>query len=514
MRKNTQSSADDGDAAEESFDGGRIEAMASSGSGKAARLGAERSATAPGWTKRLSTRGKLARALITALAVLVALIVLLPHPAFTLPPEIARLLTPAPTATPQPGHFGAGQWEQIAGPPVQTAGYYDLLASSVDPLTAFTCTLPVPSDPSSPSSVRPIIVWVTHDAGVRWAQASLPLITGTSCEVSPARDGSQSVTLSVSDDALDRNAQTCAHSQYFLSEDDGATWRRIQYTSIAPPVSQSGVCTLWAAGRHLYLATSVYNNGDQGRAFLERSDDGGLTWTRADHGLAEVQASWYAQPLDGVGDTLAAVVVGGTDVWITQDSGASWRRTGAIAGGTLGTGTAGYLVTEASLGGGPKACHCLFAFSFTRTGGASMGQLSTSHDATHWSPLPPIPVRGTTAARSGVYDILGTTVDGKLLVLGAEPSVGAVATLDASGRLIGPPPRLWAWDSWTGRWELAESRVPCQDLQTCTLYATGAAAVFGADDAPQGTQFWLTGAVRGEGSQPMQTFYRLFLPAD
>jgi hypothetical protein len=116
--------------------------------------------------------------------------------------------------------------------------------------------------------------------------------------------------------------------------------------------------------------------------------------------------------------------------------------------------------------------------------------------------------------RTGVYNILGATVDGKLLALGVEPSVGIVATPDRDGRLIGPPPRLWAWDTWTGRWELAETRVPCQDLQNCALYATGAAAVFGAADAPQGTQFWLTEAARGGGSQPTQTFYRLLIPAD
>jgi hypothetical protein len=94
-------------------------------------------------------------------------------------------------------------------------------------LTAYACTLAVSADPTSSYSARPLTVWSTHDAGVRWAPASLPTITGTSCDVTPARDRSHRVTLSVTDDALDQNAQACAHSQYFLSEDDGATWRRI-----------------------------------------------------------------------------------------------------------------------------------------------------------------------------------------------------------------------------------------------------------------------------------------------
>ena len=112
-----------------------------------------------------------------------------------------------------------------------------------------------------------------------------------------------------------------------LSEDDGATWRRIQHTSIAQSVSQFGVCTLWAAGRHLYLETTSFSNsGDPGRTVLERSDDGGRSWTRADGVLAELAASWYAQPLDATGDTLAALVVGEVDLWITQDAGASWQE--------------------------------------------------------------------------------------------------------------------------------------------------------------------------------------------
>ncbi|HEY7021564.1 MAG TPA: hypothetical protein VH349_10640 [Ktedonobacterales bacterium] len=422
------------------------------------------------------------------------------------------MLTPAPTATPQLGHFSVGQWEQVAGPPVQASG--DLVASPVDPLTAYSCTLSLQADPSKPYSARPVTVWVTHDAGVRWAQAALPPLMGTFCVVYPARDNSHRVTLNVSDTALDSNAQACAHSQYFLSEDDGVTWRRVQHTSIAPPRSPFGACTLWAVGRHVYLETTFSSNTDtQGRTILERSDDGGRSWTRADHGLEEVTASWYVWPLDATGATLDAVVDVGADLWITQDAGTRWQRTGSIAGVAVGTRLAVNLYTESRLGGGPKACHCLFAFSYTVTGGASMGQLWTSHDATHWSPLPPLPVTDATAARSGVYTVLGMTVDGKLLVLGAEPSVGPVETPDPHGRLSGPPPRLWAWDTHVGRWDLAELPVPCQDLQTCELYATGAAAVFGADGAPKGTEFWLTSAAQGGVSHPPQ-FYRLFIPAD
>jgi hypothetical protein len=73
MRENTPS-ADDGDAADESFDGAQIDPIASSASSAstastastasraAAHRGLEGQRGAPGWTQRLSLQGKLARA--------------------------------------------------------------------------------------------------------------------------------------------------------------------------------------------------------------------------------------------------------------------------------------------------------------------------------------------------------------------------------------------------------------------------------------------------------------------
>src|SRR5262245_5670243 len=58
------------------------------------------SASVPDWAKRLSVRGKLERALVVTLTVLVAVLVVLSQATVTLPPQIARLLTPAPTRIP------------------------------------------------------------------------------------------------------------------------------------------------------------------------------------------------------------------------------------------------------------------------------------------------------------------------------------------------------------------------------------------------------------------------------
>jgi hypothetical protein len=160
MRKNTQSAADDDDTVDESFDGGRIEAMEPGASGKAAHLGAEDLATAPGWTKRLSVRSKLARALIVALTVLVALIVVLSQTTLPLPPQIARLLTPAPTRTPTPGRFSTGAFEAVPLPAL-SGGAPWLIPSPRDGLHLHVSAT---GSPRSPSERRLFAVGHPH----RW----------------------------------------------------------------------------------------------------------------------------------------------------------------------------------------------------------------------------------------------------------------------------------------------------------------------------------------------------------
>ena len=102
-------SADDGD---DSFDDVRVEPIAP---GERAQRGANQSVLAPDWTKRLSTRGKLARAFIAALAVTVAVIVVFPRTNFTLPPQITRLLTVKGQKTPRELHRQLGRivWDYV-----------------------------------------------------------------------------------------------------------------------------------------------------------------------------------------------------------------------------------------------------------------------------------------------------------------------------------------------------------------------------------------------------------------
>jgi photosystem II stability/assembly factor-like uncharacterized protein len=509
-------SPEDGD---DSFDDVRVESIAP---GEQAQRRAHQSAPAPDWTKRISTRGKVARALIAALAVIVAVIVVIPRTNFTLPPQITRLLTPAPTQTATPGRFTTGAFEQVLLPDVPTATISAVIPSPHDPSTAYTCTFPAQATSGGVSTSGKISLWLTHDAGQTWSRVSLQDASGTNCDVETAMDDSHRVALSVSNLALDQNGQACAHSQFYLSEDDGATWQPIEHASLAPATSQYGDCYLQVTASHLFLETFFSNNGDYGHSILERSDDGGQTWQRADHGLENVETQWYAQPLDSSGESLVALVDRydnpgqvQSDFWITRDTGATWQHVGAVSPDTLATNYGiGFLLTGIGKGVTSDICHCVFGASYSPGGSPIVGQhIYQTTDFVHWTPLPPLPVKGTSVQRSGVYQTLDMTVDGRLLALGANPEEGVPTLPDHNGRVSGAPPALWAWNIHGRRWEVASTHVPCGDLQSCYLYSTGAAVVTAASGKMTGTCIWIIAEAIANQSGPEQTYYRLFIPA-
>jgi hypothetical protein len=479
------------------------------------------SAPVPGWAKRLSVRGKLARALTVALALLVALAVLLPRPTFTLPPQLTRLLTPAPTRTPTPGQFSTGAFESVPLPVVPGAALGTLAPSPSDPATAYVCANTPQQTPSSFESP----LWVTHDAGQSWSRVALPDLIGTACAVAAALDGSRRLTLTVLDTALNQNMTSCASRQLFLSDDNGATWRAIVHHVLPPSDYIDGGCTLWVTARHLFMASYFSSNAiDQNgpapiRTSLERSDDGGRTWQRADNGLPDGTAGGSAQLLDATGEMLVAFDIrydNGTAiqpyVWMSPDAGASWRRADSVRFPSPpgGSNPIEEFLTEASFGdlaSAPQACHCVFALSDNPP--------LLSRDLIQWTPLPPLPVTGTSADDSGVYWVLGLTVDGRLLVVGANPEQG-VPENPAGVRVSGLPPRLWAWNTHTGRWELAPTPVPCPNLQVCfgPYFPDGVSIRLNASGRPAGTYLWVMLEGRsGENDPLVPTWYRLSIPA-
>jgi hypothetical protein len=483
------------------------------------------SALVPSWTQRLSLRGKLARALIVALAVLITLAVLFPRSAVPLPPPIARLLTPAPTQTPRPGQFAAGEFEPVPLPVVPTATPQWRALSRHDPATAYLCTQGPGGVQTNGSTSEEITLWVTHNAGQTWNRAPLPGTIGGDCEVEPAIDGSPRVVVNMDPAAPEQNGQVFGGGN-FLSEDDGATWRSLQCASLDPSVCPDGGVWPFPSARHLYSQTTI-----QGRLTLTRSDDGGQTWQRADHGLEGLGDNWFVQPLDGSGEALYIgdgpghpVIL--TTLWVTHDAGANWQR---VTSGRLPNPPFGEpdltpiisgpgftpLITEPPLADAARACQCVVVAD------AHDGPLPlrfnwrpySSRDLVHWTPLPPIPLAGTSAQFSGVATPLGMSGDGRFLALGPDPDAGLPFPPGYHGPLPKAAPALWAWDTHTGRWNVSRTHLPCPNPQNCDLYEIGSLGVSsgaGTTGQPRGTWFWI---VAHWSTAPVTPhWFRVFVP--
>jgi hypothetical protein len=426
----------------------------------------------------------------------------------------------APTRTPPPGKFTTGAFESIPLPAVPGANIGWVRPSPRDPATAYVCTAPQ-GDPYGPISL-----WVTHNAGQAWSRAPLPDVTGSYCDVEPAWDGSHRVAITTSTDVLDQNAQACAHSRFFLSDDDGATWRSIAHTNLAPPVSRGGDCTVLVTAKHLFLQTFADNANYSGEelAILERSDDDGRTWQRADHGLEALQLSglpqapwFFALPLDATGEALVTrdtttnggVITQG-DFWITHDAGAHWQRVTVdkLPDSPFVVQSNMAMMTEPASADALRACQCVFLvypYNFFNQ------RLYSSRDLAHWTPLPPLPVQGASAERSGVYATLGMTGDGRLLALGPDPDAGLPSLSDFNGLFAKVPPALWLWDTHTGRWEVARTRLPCVNPANCYALSydlIGVSIDVGATGQPPGTWFWISAGGSGSGH-----YWRVFIPA-
>jgi hypothetical protein len=294
---------------------------------------------------------------------------------------------------------------------------------------------------------------------------------------------------------------------------------------LAPPVSQEGDCFMLVTARHLFLNIVMREN--QGHATLERSDDDGRTWQRADHGLETLllvpQAPWFAQPLDATGDALVtsgASISGGNgvhaDFWVTHDAGAHWQRVTAdpLPDPSFDVGSNAALLAEPALADSSRACQCAVVVNtFDALSGRSYSMLNkrlySSRDLAHWTPLPPLPVKGTSAQFSGVYATLGMTGDGRLLALGPDPEEGVPSQIGINGLFDKAPPALWLWDTHTGRWAVARTQLPCQNPQNCyalPYFTFGVSVSAGAPGQPPGTWFWI-GA--GGGGRD----FRVFIPA-
>src|SRR5262249_25817936 len=163
---------------------------------------------------------------------------------------------------------------------------------------------------------------------------ALPPLMGSDCSIATASDAPQRLALLVIDSRPHDPGAPCL---LYLSGDGGATWTHAPYTVALSPDAGARTCAIWLNAHSLYML-STYQTA-QGAlapaATLERTDDGGRTWARADADLG-VSAMFASLTLNG-GTLIAGINRVGSregvgEVWVSHDGGRHWRHTSNLGG--------------------------------------------------------------------------------------------------------------------------------------------------------------------------------------
>jgi hypothetical protein len=283
----------------------------------------------------------------------------------------------------------------------------------------------------------------------------------------------------------------------------------------------------WLTARHLFLlayfdyatasppdnlATTQFPGQPSTQTLLERSEDGGASWSRADlaPGASEGEGPFaVTYAIQGQsGDRLLGMVTSNpspqrntpvTEVWRSMSAGETWQRSGTIAERDAS------LVSNGT-GDAPQVFAVSNPDSLPAEGAA---QLFWQRPDGAWTRLPPLPVPHASRDQTGVFRAVGTTGDGRLLVLGTDPVAGVNGPAHAAPVTLAARPRLWAWDPRSQWWVVSREPLPCMDLTTCNLYKMGMSHGVGPDGSAQGWWLWLVDFTPVDAIQ----FYRSFLPA-
>jgi hypothetical protein len=386
------------------------------------------------------------------------------------PTETVRLRSPRQLA--------ASAWEQVALP-APAADIHGAAVSPADPAILFACTAQlVSSEPSGDTPPQPLTLWRTADAGAHWTRYAPAFGAGTECLFSIATDQPKRVTLQVSQSVA--GAQPCAQDTFYLSGDSGVTWHPLPpHTSIAPAHAYYGWCDLHVTARHLFLDYS-YSPAFQAPqvSLLERSDDDGVTWTRADRGLGD--GALFSMPEIGPGDTLAVTVIhlpaqiqmppvpAPTTLWMSTNAGNTWWQVSTLLAGA-GTFLLTALPPRASTSTAwPAPDHPFYALELEQIpSGLYRERALVGGAGPNWTLLPPLPVSGVSPERPGILQALGVLPDGRLAVWGPDPQGG----IPAPGILQGQVPTFWVWlwDPATQQWQVVPSPLMSPASEGCGL---------------------------------------------
>jgi hypothetical protein len=480
-----------------------------------------------GWEPRLSAGGKALRGASAFIAVTLALLIILAASGVRVWPLLrAALGDPAvPYAADEaapvqvftgvrPAPLGVGQWQRLSLPVKAGERLADYQPSRGDTQTLFACTTPAILDERG--FVRgPVTLWRTRDAGARWTTLALPPLVGSDCAVATASDSAARLALLVMDT---RQPSPSAQCTLYLSGDDGRTWIHAPHTFPGATAMSVNSCAIWLSVRSLFLLSTYPAPERDGatRATLERTDDNGRTWSRADTDLG---ADIAFASLTVSGDALTAGINragarnGAGEVWISHDAGRHWRHTSDLGGVApiQRSSSSPYLLGNVQ--GTPL--YAVYQQRVTTTG--ADWQIARSADGRSWEALPPQPITRASGPLPFRAGVVGATRDGALLVLSANPA-------EADGEFTPPASWLWIWQPGSGRWEGAPTPVRCNtpaEGLLCngrwSLPRIGAASVSSAQ-APswlylQRQSTWIFDGSSWEQRESAPSLYRVILPS-
>jgi hypothetical protein len=402
-------------------------------------------------------------------------------------------------------------WEQIALP-TPVSDTQDFVVSPVDPGMLFDCTadLQLAGPGGSTSSPQPMTLWRSTDTGAHWTRSTLQLGSGTQCLISIAPDDPSRMTLQVTQS--EQGTQACANDVFYLSDNSGVTWHKLPpHTSLAPTLAVFGWCDLQVTARHLFLAYS-YSLASQAPqvSLLERSDDDGITWTRADRGLGT--DTLFFMPEIGPGDTLAMTVVHpstpaepyATELWTSPNAGQTWHLVS-----TLPEYPGPIMQAAPSQPGNawPILARPFYALEEEQPpSDLYRERVLQGGDGQHWSLLPPLPVPGVSDERRGILQVLAVLPDGRLAVWGTDPRAG----LPAPDAIHEPMSTfwLWLWDPTARQWQTLPLPLKVTATEGCGLCWSAETSV-SADGA---TYLYLRYDSTGLTSQALPGTLRVRLP--
>ncbi|GER90404.1 hypothetical protein KDW_45660 [Dictyobacter vulcani] len=338
-------------------------------------------------------------------------------------------------------------WEALALP-VKGAHLEAYAVSPANPQTIFICL-------SSQSSQ--LEFWQTHDNGQHWAQVVLPGgLSGTTCSLSIDRAQPQRIALAV---------QTTGNNQLhlYLSNNGGTSWQHITHSVPASVINQQEA-SVSLHMQHIYLWYS-YGGGQNSpqRAMLERSDDNGQSWTRADTAFGT--SSMFFAPIIGQGENLAILVQpvstnkhASSTLWTSNDSGHSWQQ-----GKTVPPQVQAYLQQSPSW---PSTATPFYALAYEQLpSNLYQLQIVQSANGQQWSGIPGLPVAGTNQKKSGLLQVLGVTDTGQMLAFGVDPNVGL--PVPTGTRQSTKNVWLWIWNPGTARWSVLSKPLEHTTDESC-----------------------------------------------